>query len=51
MVDTDMIGTGIGIAAIGVGTSIALGSMQDLIKTKKGKKQKGFCLKPIKIKW
>jgi hypothetical protein len=38
MVDTDMISTGFGIAAIGIGTSIGLGAMADIIPRKKGRK-------------
>lgn len=50
MVDTELIEKGFGIAAIGIGSSIALGAMQDLVKKpKKGKTIKMF--KPIKIKW
>ena len=35
MVDTDMISTGFGIAAIGIGTAIGLDSMQNIIPKKK----------------
>ena len=53
MIDTGMIGKGFGIAAIGIGTAIALESMRNVITPyKKTTKIKPF--KPLKfekIKW
>ena len=51
MVDTEMISTGFGIAAIGIGASIGLGAMQNIIPKKKGIKQpKFFSMKIPKFK-
>ena len=43
MVDTGMIGKGIGIAALGIGTGMAFESLQQLQKKKPKKKQ---CFEP-----
>jgi len=49
MIDTDLVGKGIGIAFVGIGAGIALGAMKDLIDEPRKKsytKSPSFSYKP-----
>ena len=52
MVDSDLIGKGFGIAALGIGAGIALGAMRDVMPRKKKKDYDDdwFCFKPPRFR-